>query len=91
MSTPAHSRRSRPEGGLPIDETEIVRFRAWLVGRGFADETARNWACRVRRAYAHGVGSPDEVDAAFRRKTTPTRCGLRQALQNFEAFREAGQ
>ena len=91
MSAPALSRRPRPEGGLPVDEEELSRFRAWLVGRGYADETARIWACRIRRAYAFGVGSPDEVDAVFRRKPTPTRCGIRQALQNLDAFRRAGR
>ena len=91
MSIPPLSRRPRPEGGLPVDEKELSRFRAWLVGRGYADETARIWACRIRRAYAFGVGSPDEVDAVFRRKTNPTRCGIRQALQNFDAFRRAGR
>jgi hypothetical protein len=91
MSTPCPADRPRPEGGLPVDEEELSRFRAWLVDRGYADETARIWACRIRRAYAFGVGSPDEVDAVFMRKTTPTRCGIRQALQNFDAFRRAGR
>lgn len=91
MSTPPLSPRSRPEGRLPIDEEELSRFRAWLVGRSYADRTARTWASRIRRAYALGVGSPDEVDTVLWRHTNVTRSGLRQALQNLDAFRRAGR
>lgn len=91
MSAPALSRRPRPKGGLPVDEEELSRFRAWLVGRGYADRTAKTWACRIRRAYALGVGSPDEVDTVLWPHANPTRTGLRQALQNLDAFRRAGR
>ena len=91
MSAPALSRRPRPDAGLPVDEEELSRFRAWLVGRGYADRTATTWACRIRRAYALGVGSPDDVDTVLWRHTNVTCTGLRQALQNLDAFRRAGR
>ena len=91
MSAPTLSRRPRPAGALPVDEEELSRFRAWVVARGYADRTATTWACRVRRAHALGVGSPDEVDTVLWRHMNPARTGLRQALQNLEAFRRAGR
>ena len=91
MSAPALSRRPRPEGGLPVDEEELSRFQAWLVGRGYADRTATTWASRIRRAYALGVGSPDDVDTVLWCHMNPSRTGLRQALENLEAFRRAGR
>ncbi len=91
MSAPSLSRRPRSEAGLPVDEEELFRFRSWLVDRGYADRTAKTWACRVRKAYSLGVGSPDDVDTVLWCHMNPSRSGLRQALENLDAFRRAGR
>ena len=91
MSAPSLSRRHRPEGGLPVDEEELSRFRAWLVGRGYADRTATEWIRRVRWAFAHGCAHPDDVDAVFWNLSQPRRSGFRQALGAFVESRRAGR
>ena len=88
MSAPFPSRRLRPEGGLDLDEEELARFRAWLVGRGYAATTAQFWAARIRDAHAHGVDDPAAVDAAYPHHQQPTRAGLREALLRFDEFRK---
>ena len=90
MSAPALSRRPRPEGGLPVDEGALHRFRAWLIGRGYAERTATEWIRRVRWAFAHGCAHPDDVDAVFGNLSQPRRSGLRQALGAFAEFQGAG-
>ncbi len=88
-STPAPCRPVPARAGLPVDEEEMRRWLARLLERGFKESTARLWVSRVRTAYAHGVDSPDAVDAAFENFANNTRCGMRQALRELDTFRRS--
>ena len=89
MSPPAPS-RPNPAGAV-LEADDLARFRAWLVGRGYAATTATLYATRVRNAHAHGVEDPAGVDAAYPHHQQPTRAGLREALLRFAEFQEAGR
>jgi hypothetical protein len=91
MRSPAMRGRRRPGEHETADRAELARFRAWLVGRGYAALTARLWVSYVRRALARGVEGPEGVDAAFGCYGRTTRCGYRAALEEFGRFREAGR
>ena len=78
-----------PGPGPAADEDELVRFRAWLAGRGYAETTGRLWANRVRSAHASSVVTADEVDAVFGALSQATRGALRAALREFDEFRRA--
>jgi hypothetical protein len=80
MSTPA---------GLPVvDEGEMQRWFVWLIERGYSEVTARNWISRLRSACAYQVNDPEEVDEIP--GTTDSRAIMRQALREYNRFREAG-
>lgn len=88
MSTPVPSCPPRP--GPAVDEEELSRFRAWLVDRGYAERTGKQFASRVRSAYAHGATSPDDVDVVFTGCHRSIRTGTRVALRALDSFRRAG-
>lgn len=88
MSTPDPDSPSRPPVDLPVDEEEISRFRAWLEEQGYTHSSTKLWASHVRNAAAHGISSPDDVDATFLAWSNSYRCGIRQALRFFDEFRE---
>ena len=75
----------------PVDDEDLTRFRAWLVGRGYSEGTARLWSKRVKSAHARGISEPEEVNSAYRNHQQLTRAGMREALQRFAEFREAGR
>ena len=87
MSTPASCRPRPDPAGLPVDPADLSRFAVWLAGRGYADETARTWINRVRCAHAHGIQDPAGVADVL--GTTHSRAVMRQALREFNRFREA--
>lgn len=91
MSTLPLSRPPRPGGELLIDDEELSRFRAWLVGRGYSERTVKLWAVKTRLAYRRGVICSADVDRVFSNYKQNTRCTLRQALQNFDVFRRGGR
>lgn len=90
MRSPAMRGRRRPGPDRTVDQAELARFSAWLVGRGYAASTAQVWVSFVRTAIARGVEGPEGVDAAFGCYGRTTRCGYRAALEEFGRFREAG-
>ena len=79
--------RQAPAASIPVDEEELARFRRRLAERGFAESTGKVWASLVRTAYARGVASPDEVDEVFLAWSNDSRCGMRRALRELDAFR----
>ncbi len=85
MSTSAPS---RPNAAGAVPEDDLERFRAWLVGRGYAEGTALLWSKRVENAHAHGVEDPAAVDAAYPHLSHKTRSCTRAALANFSEFQE---
>ncbi len=88
MSAPALSRRLRPAVGLPVDEAELSRFRAWLADRGYAERTGELWCSRIRVAFSRGAAAPGDVDAAFPGYSSRSWAGYRNTLREFAAFRE---
>lgn len=89
MSKPAPCRPAPARPGLPVDEDEMRRWLRWLTEHGYKESTAKQWASRIRVAYAHGVSSPDAVDEEFGCRANTTRCCFRSALRELDEFRRS--
>lgn len=86
----AASTRPRHAPIPTVDEADRSRFRAGLADLRHADGAATEWVRRARSAHARGVRSPDGADIRLANPYRPTRPGLRQALDAYVEFREAG-
>lgn len=86
----AASTRPRHAPFPTVDEADLSRFRAGLADGRYADGAANEWVRRARAAHARGVRSPDGADIRLANPYRPTRPGLRQALDAYVEFREAG-